>query len=86
MKKILVKIGTVDMDGFCGRELHPEETDSGKTGRLVEMKTFDNEFAEEFCEEFDENQETFMMFTLVLDDGRIREFVEFEIESIEMTD
>ena len=79
--KIEVKIGTVDMEGFCGRDLHPEPTDSGKTGELIKMETITDEQWWD-GEPENSNDFTFQLFTVKMDDGRLVEFVEFEVESI----
>ncbi len=35
MLNLKVTIGTVDMDGYNGRDHHPEATDAGRAGRVL---------------------------------------------------
>jgi len=35
--KIMVKIGAIDMFGYCGRDNHPLNSDSGKVAELMEL-------------------------------------------------
>lgn len=42
---MLVKIVRLDMDGFNGREYHPEPTDLGLTVRVIHMEVWPNDIA-----------------------------------------
>lgn len=64
--KIKIKIGTVDMDGYCGRDLHPEREDAGSIGDLEKMERI-----------YGEN-----LYTVRLEDGRRVELVDHEIEAV----
>ena len=91
---IKVKIGTIDMYGLNGRELHPEKSDAGKTGELVEARR--EIFSDCSCGidtgSFDRNCPGCagsgsypMVFMLVdLPDGRTIELAEYEVESLKV--
>jgi len=74
---IQVKIGTVDMYGFCGRDKHPVETDSNRVGELVGF-----EKTETPGEDEELNMTGFL--TVRFPDGREVELVEYEVHSITM--
>jgi hypothetical protein len=76
MLKMIVKIGRVDMDGYWGRENHPEKTDSGQTAELmsVELQRFNPEPVDDA---------DFVKVRMA--DGRVVDLVETEIESITTT-
>lgn len=64
--KIKIKIGTVDMDGYCGRELHPEREDEGAIGVLEKMERIHGE----------------ALYTVRLGEYRRVELVDHEIEAV----
>lgn len=41
--KMFIRIQRVDMDGFCGRELHPEPRHNGCIARVLGMETIPQE-------------------------------------------
>lgn len=81
---IQVTIGTVDMYGLCGRDLHPEKDDSGRTAKLVKSEIID--LAEgvdvQPGEEDDFPKMTFL--TVKFEDGRQVELAEYEVAKLEV--
>ncbi len=88
-----VEIGTIDMDGYCGRDKHPEASDGGQTAEVVSVATIDmsnDDVPEEATspagwrcpDDDDDDQYTEQLYTVTLNDGRTVELVEHEIKRI----
>ena len=39
MLKIMIRVTSVDLYGFCGRDQHPEASDEGQTGLVLRIST-----------------------------------------------
>ena len=93
---IRVTVSDVDMNGMCGRDLHPLASDKGLVGELV--KTERISFDECYCVDnepvkaYDPSCEycagsgtySLQFLTVELPDGRTIELVEYEVESLEV--
>jgi hypothetical protein len=78
MLRIFVRIGTIDMYGFLGRDLHPLASDAGKVGQLVKLEQDAPEPYEAM------GVAPVSIVTVKLDDGRLVELVDFEIASMQV--
>jgi hypothetical protein len=93
---IKIKIGSIDMYGLNGRNLHPMKSDEGKTGELVEARR--EIFSDCDCGiatgSFDRNCPGCagsgfypVIFMLVdLPDGRTIELAEYEVEEMKVSE
>ena len=78
-----IKIGTIDMYGATGRDLHPKATDSGRTGivQMYETEMWDGDGDEVPSIEVG-------IYTVKLDDNaidvRVVEIMSYEVASIEL--
>lgn len=66
---VKVQIGGIDMNGYGGRDPHPEPEDSGQVATLLA---------------FQPDQEDTDIFTVRMADGRVLDLVAHEIESLEV--
>jgi hypothetical protein len=73
-----VRVAVVDMYGFNGRDLHPQPSDVGAVGRVIDVEVCGDDE-----EEFDEN-EGFVCYTVALgvNDIRVLEMIQFELEAV----
>ena len=94
---IAVTVGTLDMYGMNGRELHPEASDKGLVGELVKTERID---FEDDCQcvatgpvkvyhpscEYCAGSGTYSLqfLTVELPDGRTIELVEYEVASLKV--
>jgi len=65
----------VNMHGFTGRDLHPERSDVGKIGipvEVIEEAIYDND-----------PSMNYIVFRLQMNDGRMLDFIDFELKSLE---
>jgi hypothetical protein len=89
------RIVRVDMDGYWGRDYHPEKSDNGLEVKLVDVMTFidDERFVEKepnhvaiVVEDIQEGVEgaadIYQVFTGVTEDGRLLQLIDHEIEII----
>ena len=68
---LTLTIGNVDLDGYNGRDFHPEPTDEGLVGTVTAMET-----------EYDDDGEGIKMFTVVLNDERMLQVMEHEVAKL----
>ena len=68
-----VEIGTIDMDGYTGRDNHPKETDADQIGEVITVTTFEDDGYDD---------EAFRVYHVALNDGRTVELVESEIKRV----
>lgn len=77
-----IKIGTIDMYGAQGRDLHPKATDTGRSGVVQKYET-------EMCDGVDGAPATEIgLYTIKLDDNaidvRVIEIMSYEVASVEL--
>lgn len=73
MKTLWVRIGSVDMFGYNGRDLHPTEEMEGQIGRVAKVTV--QEFEAEPLDDED-------VYLVRMADGTMVEFMESEIAAI----
>ena len=94
---LLVKVGTVDMDGLQARDEHPSLDDQGKTGTVVEMRT--EQFDDCGCTVWHGNEHVgyeptcrackgtgkfdVLFFRVRFEDGHFAELAEYELQTVE---
>ncbi len=85
-----VEIGTIDMDGYCGRDNHPEASDGGQIAEVVSVETIEeDDDLDVYNDDLDNDDKiggkgsyTEQIYTVALNDGRTVELVEHEIKRI----
>jgi hypothetical protein len=75
---ILVKIGKVDFNGYCGREPHPAKWMEGQTGILIALR-LTTELEDVISEEDITESENERVFTVQIG-GHLYDLMEHEIE------
>lgn len=83
-----ITVGTVDMDGYCGREFHPEPTDAGRKFSVVCVTTINAMDAADFDAASAEDavccaENAIHLFHCVDATGRKVEFVDHEVAKVE---
>jgi hypothetical protein len=73
---IRIRVRRVDMDGYCGRDLHPDRSDEGACGTVEKFETITDEFFG------GPEPDSFAVLTVRLDDGRLLEFIDHEVDVI----
>lgn len=79
-----VRVTSLDMNGLCGREHHPERTDAGRVGVVVgaEVDTTIAKDIDDAGHPIGDPVEHLVIFTVALDGDidRVVELAEYEIE------
>jgi len=70
----IVLVTNVDEDGFQGRERHPEKSDIGQVGAVIDLIEVSEDYSAdlEYC-----------VLLVQLPNGRLLEFIDFELDVIE---
>ena len=71
-----VVVTSVDMYSFQGRERHPEKSDKGQVGVVTDVSEVGN--LEDYL-----NDAWYCVLTVQLPNGRVLEFVDYELDIIE---
>jgi hypothetical protein len=91
-----LKVVSVDMYGYCGGERHPEPSDVGKIGTVVQVMVAVETDVEDQCDKvlgpFDHearniagwnpDANTESMWTVVFPDGTLRDLMDHEVEPV----
>ena len=84
MTTLHVVVGEIDMDGFLGRDAHPEKSDAGQTGVILEIRNSNLQWVDSKYPLYRwGNDENYVdIYIVKLEDDRIVELVEHEIKWI----
>lgn len=89
-KQLIVTVGRIDMDGYCGRDKHPEDDMTGCTGRVLKIETIDDENDNNASA----SGESYQVYTVELFDarpgspydGELVELIDHEIAGVALVD
>lgn len=82
MMLIRVKVRTVDLDGFLGRDRHPHPEDVGQEGWVTNLEATPDEDADVIDEHPEPLRSLVQCFYVALDNGRKVQLMGHEIELV----